>query len=99
MNIVTRDIGCTIGTELRYDGVAGLGTHSVPLVSYRPGTRYHDVAEECASQHLEAALERAQVSTRVDAVDVETLALCLADVVQEAGCRLWDPNAKEEDAW
>ncbi|MEU3285606.1 hypothetical protein [Streptomyces longwoodensis] len=99
VNIETKDIGSTIGTKLTYAGVAGLGNRSVPLVSYRPGTRYHDRAEECAVEHLATALARVELSTRVDVTDVETLALSLADVVQEDGCRLWDPNATEDDAW
>ena len=97
VDVRTTDIGGTIGTRLTYAGVAGLGNRAVPLVTYRPGTRYHDRAEGCAVEHLTTALERVQLSTRVDAVDIETLALCLADVVQEDGCRLWDPN--EEDRW
>jgi hypothetical protein len=99
VNIETKDIGFTIGTKLSYAGVNGLGNRSVPLVSYRPGTRYHDTAEECAVKHLTAALKRVELSTRVDAEDVATLALCLAEVVQEDGCRLWDPSATEEDSW
>lgn len=99
VDIVTEDIGATIGTRLSYAGVNGLGMRRVPLVSYRPGTRYHDRAEECAVDHLTVALARAQLSTRVDSTDVETLALCLAEVVQEDGCRLWDPNESEEDSW
>ncbi|MEV4939592.1 hypothetical protein [Streptomyces zaomyceticus] len=98
VDVATKDIGCTIGTELRYVGVNGLGNRAVSLVSYRPGTRYHDVAEECAQKHLATALERVQLSTQMDGVDVATLALSLAEVVQEDHCRLWDPN-EEEDAW
>jgi hypothetical protein len=99
VDIVTEDIGCTIGTALTYAGVNGLANRAVPLVSYRPGTRYHDTAEECAVKHLTAALERAQLSTRVDSTDVSELARSLTAVVQEAGCRLWDPSAKEKDSW
>ncbi|MEV5319136.1 hypothetical protein AB0K92_16025 [Streptomyces sp. NPDC052687] len=99
VDITTKDIGATIGTELSYAGVNGLGSSRVPLVSYRPGTRYHDRAEECAAEHLTTALGRVQLSTRVDATDVTTLALCLAEVVQEDGCRLWDPSAKDGDSW
>jgi hypothetical protein len=99
VDIMTTDIGCTIGTRLTYAGVNGLGNGGVPLVSYRPGTRHHDRAEECAAEHLTSALARVQLSTRVDATDVSTLALCLADVVQEDGCRLWDPYATEEYPW
>ncbi|WDM16715.1 hypothetical protein J3S85_37755 [Streptomyces lavenduligriseus] len=99
VDIVTKDIGATIGTQLFYAGVAGLGNRHVPLVSYRPGTRYHDRAEACAVEHLTTALERARMSTRVDAEDVALLGRCLADVVQEDGCQLWDPHATEEDEW
>ncbi|MFD5161018.1 hypothetical protein ACFWMJ_23565 [Streptomyces hawaiiensis] len=99
VDIETEDIGFTIGTRLSYAGVNGLGSSRVPLVSYRPGTRYHDRAEECAVKHLTTALERVELSTRVDATDVTTLALCLAEVVQEDGCRLWDPNETEDDSW
>ncbi|MGV9546826.1 hypothetical protein [Streptomyces ardesiacus] len=97
-DIVTTDIGSTIGTKLTYAGVSGLGNRSIPLVSYRPGTRYHDRAEECAVKHLTEALRRAPMSIAVDHTDVSTLALCLAEVVQEDGCRLWDPYG-EEDGW
>ncbi|MDX2794027.1 hypothetical protein [Streptomyces scabiei] len=99
VNITTEDIGFTIGTKLTYAGVNGLGNRSVPLVSYRPGTRHHDTAEECAVKHLASALERVSLSTRVDETDVTTLALSLAEAVQADGCRLWDPNALEEDSW
>jgi hypothetical protein len=99
VNITTKDIGGTIGTELTYAGVNGLGNRAVPLVSYRPGTRYHDRAEECAVRHLTTALARVSLSVAVDHTDVSTLALCLAEVVQEDGCRLWDPHAAEEDSW
>ncbi|MBT2412666.1 hypothetical protein J7I94_19220 [Streptomyces sp. ISL-12] len=99
VDIATKDIGCTIGTKLTYTGVNGLGNRAVPLVAYRPGTRYHDRAEECAVVHLTTALAQVSLSTRVDATDVATLALCLAEVVQEDGCRLWDPHADEEDSW
>jgi len=98
VDVVTKDIGCTIGTELRYVGVVSSIT-SVRLVAYRPGTRYSDRAEEIATAHLTAALERARVFAHFGASGVETLALCLADIVQEDGCRLWDPDAKEEDGW
>jgi hypothetical protein len=98
VDVVTKDIGCTIGTELRYGGVLGLGNRSARLVAYRPGTRYSDRAEECAVEHLTAALERARVSSRVDGSDVERLAECLTAIVQEDGCNLWDPYA-EEDGW
>lgn len=96
VDIQTADIGATIGTRLTYAGVCGLGNRSVPLVSYRPGTRYHDRAEGSAVEHLSAALKRVQLSARVDSDDVATLALSLAEVVQEDGCRLWDPNATED---
>jgi hypothetical protein len=99
VDIETEDIGATIGTKLTYAGVNGLGNRAVPLVAYRPGTRYHDRAEECAVKHLAAALERVQLSTRVDATDVAALAQCLTDVVQEDGCRLWDSNVEEDDLW
>ncbi|MET9126926.1 hypothetical protein [Streptomyces sp. NPDC004528] len=99
VDITTTDIGATIGTRLTYAGVHGLGNRAVPLIAYRPGTRYHDSAEECAVRHLTAALGRVQMSPRVDSTDVSDLALSLADVVQEDGCRLWDPNATEEDSW
>ncbi|MEV0444035.1 hypothetical protein AB0I84_45280 [Streptomyces spectabilis] len=98
VDITTKDIGCTIGTKLTYAGVNGLGNRAVPLVSYRPGTRYHDTAEERAAKHLTTALSRVELSTRVDAEDVAALAACLAEVVQDDGCRLWEPNVKEE-AW
>ncbi|MEU0860638.1 hypothetical protein ABZ352_35525 [Streptomyces griseofuscus] len=99
MDIETTDIGATIGTTLRYAGVNGLGRSRVQLVSYRPGTRYHDRAEECAAKHLATALARVELSARVDSTDVTTLALALADVVQEDGCRLWDPSDMEDGAW
>ncbi|MFD7776635.1 hypothetical protein [Streptomyces sp. NPDC059753] len=99
VDIVTQDIGCTIGTRLTYAGVNGLGNRAVPLVTYHPGTRYHDTAEECAVKHLTTALARVQLSTRVDSADVSTLALCLAEVVQADGCQLWDPNEKVEEPW
>lgn len=98
VTVETTDIGATIGTKLSYAGVNGLGSRSVPLVTYRPGTRYHDTAEECAVKHLTTALGRVQLSTRVDPEDVSILALCLAEVVQEDGCRLWDPDGTE-DSW
>ncbi|WP_406161027.1 hypothetical protein [Streptomyces canus] len=99
VDIVTKDIGATIGTRLTYAGVCGLGNRPVPLVAYRPGTRYPDTAEECAVKHLSAALKRVQLSNRVDAEDVAALARSLTEVVQEDGCRLWDPSATEEDSW
>jgi hypothetical protein len=99
VGIATRDIGATIGTRLTYAGVNGLANRAVPLVAYRPGTRYHGTAEECAVKHLTAALGRVQLSTRVDSTDVSDLALSLAEVVQEAGCRLWDPSESEEESW
>ncbi|WP_030997534.1 hypothetical protein [Streptomyces sp. NRRL F-5630] len=97
VDIETEDIGATIGTRLTYAGVNGLRRQAVPLVSYRPGTRYADRAEECAVEHLAKALERAELSGRFDFVDFTTLALALADVVQEDGCQLWDPD--EDGEW
>ncbi|MFD5198829.1 hypothetical protein ACFWM7_01400 [Streptomyces sp. NPDC058375] len=54
---------------------------------------------EIAAQHLSAAVEQAQMSSRVDDVDLAWLKECLADAVQEDGCHLWNPYAGEEDSW
>lgn len=98
VDVITKDIGCTIGTELRYVGpIPGLG--SLRLVAYRPGTRYSDRAEECAAEHLTKALERFRASAGwLDMAGITRLAECLRDVVTEGGCRLWDPE-HEEDEW
>ncbi|WP_369147074.1 hypothetical protein [Streptomyces sp. R44] len=97
VDITTKDIGCTIGTELRYVGPFRSLT-SVRLVAYRPGTRHSDCAEECAAEHLTKALEKYRAGSRFSLSGVEGLAECLRDVVTEDGCRLWDPE-HEEDEW
>ncbi|MFB7823845.1 hypothetical protein [Streptomyces hydrogenans] len=99
VDIVTKDIGFTIGTELRYAGVVRSLT-SVRLVAYRPGTKYHDVAEESAAEHLRKALERFSVGSRFSLAGVEGLAECLRAVVTEDRCCLpWDPDHIEEEPW
>ncbi|MFI9123854.1 hypothetical protein ACIGW0_31435 [Streptomyces bikiniensis] len=97
VDLTTKDIGCTIGTELRYVGPARSLT-SVRLVAYRPGTRHHDRAEEIAAEHLTKALEKYRAGSRFSLAGVEGLAECLRDVVTEDGRQLWDPE-NEEDEW
>jgi len=92
VEVVTRDIGATIGTEI-------LDEHGFRIVTYKPGTRHSSTAEDCAAEHLRTALELV-VKNYGDAQQPisREVAARLRDVV--AGEQPWNPDDEEEnDQW
>jgi hypothetical protein len=92
VEVVTRDIGFTIGTEI-------LDEDGIRIAAYRPGTRHPSRAEEIASEHLREALELAIANHRGALHPISReVAARLRDVV--AGEQPWNPDDEEEnDQW
>ncbi|WP_069752934.1 hypothetical protein [Streptomyces sp. EN16] len=90
VEVVTKDIGATIGTEIRDE-------NGMRICAYRPGTGHPSTAEEIAGYHLREALENV-VANYGDAQQPlsREVAAQLRDVV--AGEQKWDPAA-EEGTW
>ncbi|MGW6949012.1 hypothetical protein ACWGHD_19060 [Streptomyces xanthophaeus] len=95
VEVRTRDIGATIGTELLYGGVR--------IAAYRPGTRHVGTAESIAAEHLKAALRRVDADGIRPGAFVSTLLTRrLRDVLNEEKCGSWNPDEyddEEEDEW
>lgn len=85
VEVRTRDIGATIGTELRL--------HGRRLIAYRPGTRHGSYAQDLAAEHLRAALIRRY---QADEVSNGALARHLRAVVLDDGGWIWDPEAESD---
>ncbi|GAA3018598.1 hypothetical protein [Streptomyces fulvorobeus] len=91
VEVVTRDIGATIGTEI-------LDANGGRLCAYRPGTRYSDRAKEIAEDHLREALGMLVGGGSLPPVQTllpEALATALRTAV--SGEQQWVPG--EEDSW
>ncbi|WP_030962648.1 hypothetical protein [Streptomyces sp. NRRL S-378] len=95
VEVVTRDIGATIGTVLLCDGVR--------IAAYRPGTRYGDVAEDAAAKHLAGALKRIDAAAWLPGEHLtDLLATHLRAILDEDKCAPWDPSEndeEEDDQW
>lgn len=89
LEVATRDIGATIGTEIR-DEDGNL------IVAYRPGTRYPDTAVEIAAEHVRRAVPFAM--GMLGRFFSEALAETLREIVTEDGYRPWNPE-EEEETW
>ncbi|MEV7250245.1 hypothetical protein [Streptomyces cyaneofuscatus] len=91
VEVVTKDIGATIGTEI-------LSENGGRICSYKPGTRYASTAEEIAEEHLREALEMFVGGSLVHAPGLpvgEAVAVALRHAT--AGEQKWTPG--EEDSW
>lgn len=91
VEVVTKDIGATIGTEI-------LSENGVRICAYRPGTRHPDRAQEIAEEHLREALEMLVGGSLVHAPglpvgDAVAVALRQATAAEQK----WTPG--EEDSW
>ncbi len=91
VEVVTKDIGATIGTEI-------LGKNGVRICAYRPGTRHPSTAEECAEQHLRQALELMLANY---AASKHPMSREVADRLREvvADEQPWNPDEEEADPW
>lgn len=79
-SFASRDIGCTQGTTLCYNGLV--------IAQYRPGTRYWDRALEIAQDVLKKTFERMELVNQLMAMDEFTTTL--QDVLKTEQCSPWD---------
>lgn len=79
-DIDSRDIGSTQGTTIRF--------HNEVIATYRPGTRHHSTAVECARTLLTTATER--TLTDHGRWDPDAFRAHLADAITEEKYTPWD---------
>lgn len=91
IEVRTKDIGATIGTELIWS------QSGLRIAGYRPGTRYSDVAEECAAELVGEALE-----TVPSGLGLFDFSLQLIEAIRShkvVVTRPWDPDKGYEESW
>lgn len=91
IEVRTKDIGCTIGTELIWS------RSGIRIAAYRPGTRYGDRAEECAAELVQEALSKLSPGLGMLGLFSElTEAIRSHEDVQGSP---WGPDSEDEGDW
>lgn len=91
IGVRTKDIGFTIGTKLTW------WPTGERLVTYRPGTRYGDYAEQLAAQLVSEALAKVP-----EGLGDIAFGKALMDAVRthsDVTRNPWNPDKEDEDAW
>ncbi|MEU9258996.1 hypothetical protein AB0D68_10980 [Streptomyces sp. NPDC048212] len=90
IEVRTKDIGATIGTELIWS------QSGLRIATYCPGTRYSDYAEDLAAELVGEALKT--VPTGLGLIDFSLQLIEAIRSHKSVTSRPWNPDA-EEESW
>ncbi|MEU0952812.1 hypothetical protein ABZ353_10785 [Streptomyces niveus] len=90
IGLTTKDIGCTIGTELSWV------EDCERIAAYKPGTRYGDRAEECAAELVERAVKNVR-----SGVGTSLFRVLLSNEIKHQVSleQPWNPDDEEDEEY